>query len=187
MADPMTIEAEGALALRRFAASDARPLYELIDRNLDHLREWLAWVDLEHSIEGKARFIEGCLTQYLARTGLSLALVDGEEMIGVLGYNTLDGLHHHGEIGYWLSADRGGSGVMTRGVRALVEHGFAELGLHRQLIRAATGNTRSRAIAERVGFTFEAVEREAELIGGRYLDLARYVAIAGEWTPPAVS
>ena len=73
---------------------------------------------------------------------------------------------------------------MTRGARALVEYGFTSLELHRQVLRAATGNTRSRAIAERLGFTLEGVEREAELVNGRYVDLARYVAIAGEWAPP---
>ncbi len=180
MADPVTIEVEGALALRPFVLDDAPALHDLVDRNLDHLREWLGWVDLDHSVAGKCGFIEGCRAQYEAGTGLSLALADGHELIGVLGYNTLDGLHHQGELGYWLSADRGGSGVMTRAARALVEHGFGALGLHRQVIRAATGNTRSRAIAERLGFTLEGVERGAELINGRYLDLARYVAIEGE-------
>jgi ribosomal-protein-serine acetyltransferase len=185
MTDVKPIEIDGTLALRPFVPDDARELHRLIDRNLDHLREWLGWVDLDHSVSGKRTFIEGCRAQYKAGTGLQLALVDGDQLIGVLGFNTIDGLNHQGEIGYWLSADRGGSGVMTRAVRALVEHGFGPLELHRQMIRAATGNVRSRAIAERLGFTLEGIEREAELINGRYLDLARYVAFEGEWSAPA--
>ncbi len=59
MAEPTTIAVAGALVLRPFAASDARPLYELIDRNLDHLREWLAWVDLDHTVEGDHAFGDG--------------------------------------------------------------------------------------------------------------------------------
>lgn len=185
MSDPAPIEVEDRLSLRSFVLADAGDLHALVDRNLEHLREWLGWVDLDHSVEGKRGFIEGCRAQYESGTGLQLALVDGEELIGVLGFNTIDSLNRQAEIGYWLSAERGGSGVMTRSVRALVEHGFGPLELHRQVIRAATGNVRSRAIAERLGFAFEGIEREAELINGRHLDLARYVAIEGRWNPPA--
>jgi ribosomal-protein-serine acetyltransferase len=38
-------------------------------------------------------------------------------------------------------------------------------------IRCATGNTRSCAIPERLGFSREGVLREAEWVNGRFLDL----------------
>ena len=43
--------------------------------------------------------------------------------------------------------------------------------MHRVEIRCATGNTRSCAIPARLGFTREGVLREAEIVGGRFLDL----------------
>ncbi|MBI4220372.1 MAG: GNAT family N-acetyltransferase, partial [Chloroflexi bacterium] len=46
---------------------------------------------------------------------------------------------------------------------------------------AAVDNIRSRAIPERLGFTFEGVQRQAALVNGKYQDLAIYSLLASEW------
>jgi ribosomal-protein-serine acetyltransferase len=63
-------------------------------------------------------------------------------------------------------------------VRVLVDHAFGELELHRVEIQAAEGNRRSRAIPERLGFRQEGILREAECVGGRYLDVVVYGLVA---------
>jgi len=65
-------------------------------------------------------------------------------------------------------------------VRALVDHAFGTWRLHRVEIRAAVDNTRSRAIPERLAFTQEGVAREAEQVGGRYVDQVVYSTLASE-------
>ena len=77
------------------------------------------------------------------------------------------------EIGYWLAEPHNGRGHMTAACLALVDHGFDALRLYRAVIRAATGNAPSRAVAERLGFRLEGVEREAQLVKGEFVDLAR--------------
>jgi ribosomal-protein-serine acetyltransferase len=67
---------------------------------------------------------------------------------------------------------------MTRAVKALIDHAFGELGLHRVEIRAAAENRRSRAIPERLGFEQEGILREAERVGERYQDLVVYGLLA---------
>jgi ribosomal-protein-serine acetyltransferase len=67
---------------------------------------------------------------------------------------------------------------MTRAVRAVVEHAFKDLGLHRVEIRCAVGNARSRAIPERLGFRQEGVLRDAEHVLGRRLDVVLYSRLA---------
>jgi ribosomal-protein-serine acetyltransferase len=85
-------------------------------------------------------------------------------------------------IGYWLSEHMRGRGVMSRAVRGLVDYGFGQLGLNRQVIAAATENQASRKVAERLGFRFEGIAREAEWIYGRKVDHAVYAMLASEWT-----
>jgi RimJ/RimL family protein N-acetyltransferase len=67
--------------------------------------------------------------------------------------------HARGEIGYWLAPEARGAGHATRAVRLVAAWGFAKLGLERIELYAATGNPASQAVAERAGFTREAVAR----------------------------
>jgi ribosomal-protein-serine acetyltransferase len=68
-------------------------------------------------------------------------------------------------------------------VRALVEVGFRDLGLHRIEIRAGVGNTRSRAIPERLGFVPEGIERGGERGSNGFYDLVVYAILDDEWPP----
>jgi ribosomal-protein-serine acetyltransferase len=71
--------------------------------------------------------------------------------------------------------------MITRVVRALVEHALLGWGLNRVEIRAAPENRRSRAVPERLGFRQEGVLREAERVGDRYLDSVVYGVLASAW------
>ncbi|MFJ5549675.1 GNAT family N-acetyltransferase [Streptomyces sp. NPDC093225] len=73
------------------------------------------------------------------------------------------GIHPHGEfsyeIGFWAVAGHRGRGYTTEAVLALARWAFTELGCDRLIWRAGIGNTASRAVAEKVGFTVEGVQR----------------------------
>ncbi len=175
------LDVDELLALRPWQPADAEPLHELVDENFEHLRRWLSWVEQDHSVEGKARFIERCRQSYASGTSLELALTDDREIIGACGYVALNSDDRWGELGYWIAERFQGRGYITSACRTLIDYGFAELGLHRQLLRAAADNSRSRAIAERLRFTFEGLERGAQLLNGHYEDLSRYSVLEDEW------
>jgi RimJ/RimL family protein N-acetyltransferase len=63
------------------------------------------------------------------------------------------------EVGYWLGAPARGHGHATRAVALICQWGFRALSLERIELHAATGNPASLAVAERAGFTREAVLR----------------------------
>jgi ribosomal-protein-serine acetyltransferase len=168
----------GGAHLRLLEEADAAELYVLTDRNRAHLEPWLPWVPMTRSPADTLEFIRATRRQEAADDGSQLGLVDGDGAIaGIVGFHRIDWPNRATTLGYWLSADRQGRGLMTGAVRALVDHAFEERGLHRVEISAAVGNARSRAIPERLGFREEGVRRDAERHGDRYLDLVVYALL----------
>jgi RimJ/RimL family protein N-acetyltransferase len=95
-----------------------------------------------------------------------------------LGSISLDGLNTYarrGEIGYWAHPDARGRGVVTEAVRLVTRHA-RETGLARSLIiRCARGNTASRRVAERAGYTKVGIQPASEpLSNGEVADLVLY-------------
>jgi RimJ/RimL family protein N-acetyltransferase len=74
------------------------------------------------------------------------------------------------EVGYWIVAESRGTGVGRRALATTCRWGFGALELQRITCRAAVGNTASRALAERVGFTMEGTLRRGLVLRGTRLD-----------------
>ena len=106
--------------------------------------------------------------------------MDGE-LAGCIGCHVVDYENRNCSIGYWLDAARQGQGIMTRCCTVLLDYLFGELQVHRVEIRAATGNVRSCAIPERLGFTREGIAREAQWVGERWLDMVIWSMLEAEW------
>ncbi|MEA2227196.1 MAG: ribosomal-protein-serine acetyltransferase [Solirubrobacteraceae bacterium] len=171
----------GGCSLRLFDEADAQELFALIDRNRDHLRPWLPWVDATRDAVSTLEFIRATRRQADANDGIQTAIVEDGAIIGVAGFHRVDWLNRTTSIGYWLSADRAGRGTMTEAVGMLVDVAFGPWDLNRVELQAALGNHRSRAVAERLGFREEGVRRQAERHGDRYLDLVLYAMLASDW------
>jgi ribosomal-protein-serine acetyltransferase len=166
--------------LRLLQEADSEELYRVIEANRAYLARWMPWAAAQ-TRESTVEFIRSARRQAAADDGFQAALLCDGAIIGVVGFHSVNWQHGSTTIGYWLDERHQGDGLMTRAVRALIDLAFGEWGLHRVEIRAATDNDRSRAIPERLGFREEGVQREAELIGERYNDLAVYGLLAPEW------
>lgn len=81
------------------------------------------------------------------------------ELLGSISLIRLAWEHRRAEVGYWLAAWARGRGHATRAARLICAWGFDSLGLERIELLAATGNPASQRVAERAGFTREAVLR----------------------------
>lgn len=67
----------------------------------------------------------------------------------------------HGEpprwgLGFWISEDASGRGLMTASLTALLAYARSELGASEVLARATHGNHRSSAVLGRLGFVLVA-------------------------------
>jgi RimJ/RimL family protein N-acetyltransferase len=97
-----------------------------------------------------------------AGTAAPFAIVsaaDREHLLGSISLLRFSWKHARAEVGYWLARDARGHGHATRAVRLISDWGFRRLGLERLDLMAATENPASQRVAERCGFTREAMLR----------------------------
>lgn len=167
--------------LRLLEEHDAEALYHLIDRNRDFLREWLPFPDFVTGPEGTLDFIRTTRRQVADNQGLQCVIVCEGEPAGMVGFHRINWMNKSTTLGYWLAEDCNGRGLMTRAVRAMVEHAFTGWKLNKVEIRVATENRKSQAIPERLGFVKEGVLRQNELLNGEYVDHIAYSMLAEEW------
>jgi ribosomal-protein-serine acetyltransferase len=104
-------------------------------------------------------------------------------LIGVIALEYVDSVNRMTEIGYWLSAEAEGKGLILKTCPTLIDYAFRTLNLNRVQIRCASENIRSRAIPEKLGFRQEGILRRAEKLHDRYVDLIVYGMLADEWKP----
>ena len=166
--------------LRLLEESDADELYALIDRHREYLSRWLPW-PAGQTREGMLAFIRRTRQEHAEGSGITTGIVLDGAVVGVVGVHGVDRAHGVTSVGYWLAEDAQGRGAMTSALRAYVDAAFGPWGLHRVELRAAVGNARSRAVAERLGFVQEGVLRQAEKVGERRLDLVLYAVLAPDW------
>ncbi len=72
-------------------------------------------------------------------------------------------------------------GLGTEALRLWVGYLFAAQNLHRVGLETWSFNPRMARVAEKVGFRFEGLEREARLWEGQRLDKLHYGLLASEW------
>ncbi|MEM7725382.1 MAG: GNAT family protein [Cyanobacteria bacterium P01_A01_bin.45] len=169
------------LSLRLIQKTDAEQLFMLINKNRDYLREWLGWVDDTQTLKDIDFFIKSSLQRYTEKNGLLCTIVLDNNIIGVIDFNFIDQINHQTGIGYWLSEDMQGKGIITDSCKIFIDYAFDTLNLNRIQIPAAEGNFKSRAVAERLGMKFEGIIREREYLYGRYINHAMYSLLRREW------
>jgi ribosomal-protein-serine acetyltransferase len=150
--------------------ADAAELFELTNNSRKHLKEWLPWLDFTQTEEDSKDFIKGTLQKYASGNGFSAGIWYEGKLAGTIGYQEMSKLHKSVSIGYWIGEGFQGKGLVTRACNALIHYAFNDMDLNRIEIRVATENHKSKAIAERLGFTCEGQIRKCEWLYDHYVD-----------------
>ncbi|WP_339898103.1 GNAT family protein [uncultured Gilvimarinus sp.] len=176
----MNITLNERIRLQAVQDTDTQQLYSTIDKNRRHLSAWMSWVNDTNAVADSEFFLSVVRRQHEQALSLHLAIYYDHTLCGVCGFNALNNNQKAGAIGYWLAEAYQGKGIMTRCVNELLNIGFNELRLHKIEIRCAEHNYKSRAIAERLGFLYEATLRDCEWLYDRYVNHAVYSKVASE-------
>lgn len=167
--------------LRLLQPHHAPELFRVTDANRAHLRAWLPWVDDVRAERDSAEFIRSALRDFAESGTFVCGIWHDDALCGTVGYNAIAWGDGSAVLGYWLAATHTGRGLMTRACGAMVRHAFDDYRLHRVAVHVATGNARSQAVAERLGFRVEGVHREAAMVHDRFVDLTVNALLAEEW------
>ena len=168
------------LSVRLLEERHAPGLFDLIDRNRDHLSRWFPWVEGTTDVAHTRDFLRRSLQKFAAGDGFEAGLFRADAHVGMLGLHYLRSEPGRTELGYWLAADAQGQGIMTRAVKGLTRILFDDYGLERIEIRCHPDNVRSRAVPERLGFRQEGVLRRVGMLRGEAFDHVVYGLLAKE-------
>src|SRR5690625_1691181 len=175
------LEIESGLALKPLELDDADALFKMIDQSREHLRGFLAFVDLTESVDDTREYVDGTVRKNATGESFVVVIMVDEQIAGLVGFNPISVANKQAEIGYWLGAPFVRKGVMSKAVRAVIDYGFGELGLNRVELRAATRNQASRGVAEKLNFVNEGTVREAEWVNDRFVDHVIYGMLKRDW------
>lgn len=177
----LTYRVEDNLEMRLVSEHYAEEVYRAVHDNLAHLRPWLVWANEDYTADTAREFYRARLLD-LAETGaLSLLIFRDGKLAGGIGFDRPKEINSSTEIGYWLTKEAEGHGIVTKCCRVLLGHCFDELGLNRVAIKCAVDNVRSQAVPERLGFTLEGLERGGLRFDDRFVDLKVYSILKKEW------
>lgn len=167
--------------LRMLELRHAQTFLDFIDANREHLGVYLGWGKTIKTLEDAERFIKRGIARYAEDALPWVGIWLEGQMVGGLLFFPLDRMVNSTEIGYWLGANVTGRGLMSKAIKAMLEFVFEELKINRLVLHTDVRNQASRAVAERLGFKLEGIERQSWLLHGEYTDNALYAMLAEEW------
>ena len=175
------------LFLRLPEENDADALFALFEKDREYLTHWNDWPKRIKTVADCQRFIFDHRRSYAEEKSIPAAMIYKGQFVGI---STLEIQERYvvkkAELGYWLGEAYQGNGIVTMSCRVLLDEAFNRLGLNRICLRfkhvnADNENSRSRGVAERLGFTQEGIQRQGGVARGQFMDMVVYSILAEEW------
>jgi ribosomal-protein-serine acetyltransferase len=159
----------------------APQLFAAINNNRKEFSEFLPWVADMRTVADLTDYLKSAELSCQQEKEASFAILFDKVAVGRIGIHHLNMPNKVGTIGYWLSKDAQGKGIMLKSCIAIINFGFENLGLHRIEIKAAISNLKSQAIPVKLNFVKEGILRQAEFVNNQFLDLFLYSMISDDW------
>lgn len=166
------------LLLRGWKRRDAQALYQYAKNpNVGPNAGWKP-----HASVRESRMI---ITQLFQQNTTWAITLKGEDIpIGSIGFEPdayRPGIGSR-ELGYSLSEEFWGQGIMTEAARRLLKYGFTEMDLRSVMIRTGEANQRSQGVIRKCGFHYEGTLRQCyRMYNGEIRDSRVYSMLRGEY------
>ena len=161
------------LLLRRITNDDANEVFELRSNpeTMKYIPRPLV-KNNEDALEHIAMIEEKIITNVGINWGITLK--GNPKLLGIIGFYRMQPENYRAEIGYILSPDFHGKGIIPEAVNKLIRYGFDDLKLHSIEAVIDPENFASETVLLKCGFVKEAHFKESELYEGKFLDKVIY-------------
>ena len=99
---------------------------------------------------------------------------ENDQLIGMIGYYRMKPENYRAEVGYILSAEYHGQGIMTEALQRVVQFGFEEMGLNSIEAVIDPENYGSEKVVLKNNFVKEGHFKEQAFFEGKFLDSVFY-------------
>ena len=139
------------------------------------LHKWMRWAENRDAFTAESMEIRTrqVMASFILREGIELTGIESATGVAVIwcGLHDIDWQGRQCDTGYWVRKSAQGRGFATEAANALIRYAFGALGMRRVGLTHSAGNEASRRIAETLGFSFEGIQRGANILpGGRNAD-----------------
>lgn len=166
------------LILRPFQETDLNDLYSYAKNpNIGPNAGWKPHESMDESKSILSNFIDDDEV-------LAIVWKENNKVIGSLGLHKdqLRSADNVRMLGYVLSEDYWGRGIITEASRALMAYAFTDLGLLMLTVHHYSYNQKSRRVIEKCGFAYEGTLRHCtQIYNGNTYDLVCYSMTNEEW------
>jgi ribosomal-protein-serine acetyltransferase len=170
----MKIEIDDKIRIELIEEKHAQSIFDMVNANRNHLRQWLPFVDRMQSVDFAKNFVNGTIQRNKDGSEYAFVIYNDEKMVGRIGVYKIDNHNSIGEIGYWIVKDSQGNGIVMKSCAGLIDFCFNDLKLNRIEIKCGTENLKSKTIPEKLNFTKEGVIKQGELLYDKFIDLNLY-------------
>ncbi len=164
------------LILRKLTMRDAQDIFDY-SRDREVARHVL-W-DAHTSISESKAYVRYMIRKYRMGEPSSwgIQLKATGRIVGTIGYMWFQRDNNAVEVGYSLSRDQWGQGLMTEALKKVLDHSFDKLNLHRVEAQFEVDNPASGAVMKKAGMTYEGTLRGRLYNKGKYVDVSIYSMI----------
>ncbi len=150
--------------------SYAKDLYKIVDEERDYLSQWLSWPPSMKSEEDFKSYIKRSIYSYSEGRSACYIIEYKGSIAGLIHKRNIIRELKKVEVGYWISSRYQGNGVVTRGLKYLVEDIFKGSDIEKIEAAVATENLKSQKVCKSLGFVEEGRIKNSENLHGKIID-----------------
>lgn len=170
--------------LRPVEPWQAKEFLEHVDRVREHINPWVPVGHRVVDLDTARALLQQHADRQARDTGRLVGIYLADALVGGVVFPRFNVVTGQCEVGIWLDPAAQGSGLATSAARHMIDWAVTVRGIQRVEWQVNPVNGRSKAVAMRLGMTYEGTLRAAYALAGDRQDTEVWSVLAAEWRSP---